>query len=323
MAIKATLKKGKTVTTTATSPAPVVDVEASVDLEAAVAGEQEPTETSASVSTAVATRTASTGGAVERYQQNNGEGFEGDWGSIPLKFPQLKLVQGSGKLSKEFNVGTVIYNEAELFPPVNKAKKEAPHRLRFVPLQITLQFREKLSQEAVDEGLQPQIVNSVREVEDAGGTTRWFGSTMPDNYWEPSARNLFLLEKPENNEHPGFALDLDGKQYAVAVYYAAGGAFRASSKLIHETAKTSLFVPVINAEGKPVFNGKVPVKRALLYKCIWTIEWDMVTAGKFTPYRPAVRLLKDETGPEVREYCEMLIGNSAARAAAAANDADA
>ncbi len=321
MAIKATLKKAKGITATVTAPPATVDVEASVDLEAAVAGEQEPTATQPT--TAVATRPTTSTAVSSRYQENNGEGFEGDWGAIPLKFPQLKLVQGSGKLSKEFNIGTIIYNEVELFPPVNKVKKEAPHRLRFVPMQITLQFREKLSKEAMDEGEQARIVNSVREVEEAGGTTRWYGSTMPENYWEPSARNLFLIEKPEGNEHPGFALDLDGKQFAVAVYYAAGGAFRASSKLIHETAKTSLFVPVIGEDGKPVFNGKIPVKRSMLFKCVWTIEWDMVTAGNFTPYRPSVRLLKEETGPEVRGYIASLLSNDAAHAAAAANDADA
>ncbi len=318
MAIKATLKKtGKTPAPTVTTDAPggkTVDVEASVDLESAVAGEtaQEPA-TASTPPQAVATRSSNT--AVARYTDPAG-GFEGEWGGDDLKFPQLKIVQGSGKLSKEFNIGTIIYGDQVLFEPVNKTKKEAPQRLRFVPLLITKQYREKLSQDRVDEGEQARIVNTIAEVEECGGTTRWIGDSMPDNYWEPSARNLFLIEKPEGSDHPGFALDLDGKQYAVAVYYAAGAAYRASSKVIFNTAKTSLFVPVLGEDNKPVFNGKTPVKRALLYKCMWTIEWDMVQAGKYTPYRPTVRLLKEETGAEVRGYCSDLLSNSVTAEAA-------
>lgn len=330
MAIKATLKKAKGAPTVTANPAQVgavVDVEATVtgtDLEAAVAGEQEsaPEQAEPTTTRAVAVRTP---GAVSKYQEPEGSSFEGDWGAIPPKFPQLKLVQGSGKLSKEFNVGTIIYDGAELLPPVNIAKKETPHLIRFVPLRITLQFREKLSESAINDGEVPRIVNSVAEVEEAGGTTRWYGQTMPDNYWEPSARNLFLIEKPEGSDHPAFPLELGGKEYAVAVNYAAGGAFRNSSKLIYETGKTSLFVPVLDDAGKPVFNGPLPVKRALLYKCFWTICWESQQSkdGKYSFYRPKVRLLKEETGPEVREYCDNLLSNAAASRAAAAADSEA
>lgn len=327
MAIKATLRKAKGPAPTVTTDAPkgtTVDVEATVttDLEAAVAGEQDAApEQPANETRALAPRQPA--GAVSRYQTQNSEGFDGDWDAIPPKFPQLKLVQGSGKLSKEFNVGTIIFNEVELLPPVNKAKKEAPHRIRFIPMQITLQFREKLSQEAYAEGEVARIANSIAEVEEAGGTTRWYGNTMPDNYWEPSARCLFLIEKPENTDNQSFCLDLDGKQFAIAVYYAAGGAFRAAPKTIRDTAKTSLFVPVLTEDGKPVFNGNMPVKKSLLYKCFWTIEWDMVPKGQFTPYIPSVRLLKEETGPEVRAFISSILSNRAAQEAAAANDADA
>jgi len=315
MAIKASLKKtGKAPVVTTDAPK-AVDVETtSTDLEAAVAGET-PQEAGPGepANQAVATRPKNTG--VARYNDPE-SGFEGAWGADDLKFPQLKIVQGSGKLSKEFNIGTIIYGDQVLFEPCNKVKKEVPRRLRFVPMLISKQFREKLSQDRVDEGEQARIVNTISEVEECGGTTRWVGDSMPDNYWEASARNLFLIEKPEDNDHPGFALDLDGKQYAVAVYYAAGAAFRASSKVIFNTAKTSLFVPVLDEAGKPVFNGKAPVKRALLYKCFWTIEWDMVTAGKYTPYRPTVRLIKEETGEEVRSYCSDLLTGGAVEAAA-------
>jgi len=325
MAIKASLKKSSrgpapTVTTDAPAKGKVVDVEASVDLEAAVAGEQEAapeTATAAVTTNAVATRTTT---EVSHYQSSNTPGFQGDWESIPSKFPQVKIVQGSGKLMKEFNSGTIIYDGMELFPPVNKAKKEAPHKLTFVPVDLTLQFREKLSKERSDEGEMPGIAKDTQEVERNGGTTNWpYGQPQPDNYWEPSGRCLFLLERPEGSDHPGFAMSLDGKDYGIAVYYAAGGAFNRCPKLIRDTGKTSLFVPVIDENGVPVMNGKFPLKQKMLYKCHWTIEWDMEQRGAFTPYLPMCRLMRNyETGPELRSYCQTLEENVATVNAAAA-----
>lgn len=247
------------------------------------------------------------------------EGFDGDWGAEDVKFPQLKLVQGSGPLSQEFDAGTVIYGEQELLPPASVKEGAKNPVIRFVPIAITKQWREKLSQDAVAEGLMPRIVNTLAEVEELGGTTRWIGNTMPDNLWEPSARCIFLIEQPEGSEHPGFAMELDGKSYAVAVYYAAGGAFRESAKVIFNTAMTSLLVPVLDGEGKPVTRNGRPVKKPMLFKNFWTLSFAKKQAGNFTPWRPIVKLLpREETGADIRNYCEGLTQSTEAKEAAAA-----
>lgn len=247
------------------------------------------------------------------------DGFDGDWGAEDVKYPQLKLVQGSGPLSQEFDAGTIIYGEEELLPPASVKEGAPKQTIKFVPIAITKQWREKLSQEAVGEGLMPRIVATVAEVEELGGTTRWVGKEMPENLWEPSARCVLLIEQPEGNDHPGFSLELGGKNYGVAIYYAAGGSFRAMPKVIFNTAMTSLLVPVLDGEGKPITKNGRPVKKPMLFKNFWSLSFGKVQAGNFTPWRPAVKLLpKEETGAEIRDFCESLTRNADAQEAAIA-----
>lgn len=258
-------------------------------------------------SSALATRPTNT--AVGRPVQHE-EGFEGEWGKDDLKFPQLKLVQGSGPLSQRFNNGTIIFDDEKLLPAPNVEEGAENPLITFVPLIITKQYREKLSQEDIDDGALPRIANSIAEVEDLGGTTRYNGSERPDNYWEPSSRCVFLIERPNHEaaaDHPGFNEVFDGKEFAVAVYYAAGAAFTACPKVIYNTYRKSLFMPVLGPDQKPLLQDGRIVKRPCIYKCYWSLGFAKVKAGKFNPWRPFVRLQKSETGPEVREYCAQLL----------------
>lgn len=295
-------------------PDPVASAAQSVEVQ----GEPVEVAQEAQQSQAVAERPQTQAVSVPR-DVYHAEGVEGDWGSDDLKFPQLKLVQGSGPLSTQFDNGTIIYGDLELLPPPSvKADAKNP-LIRFVPISLTKQFREKLTEDQIQAGEMPRVVNSIAEVEDLGGTTRWVGNSMPDNYWEPSARCMFLLELPEGSDHPGFVLELDGKVWAVAVYYAAGGAFRESARIIFNTALTSLLVPVLDDAGQPQKSerGQI-VKKVMLWKNVWTLEFKKKQAGNFTPWRPIVKLLsKDLTGPDVRGYCEQLVSGTAEEAAAA------
>jgi hypothetical protein len=272
------------------------------------AGEQIPeTAPAAQTSTAVATRPTNT--AVARPVQHE-EGFEGDWGKEDLKFPQLKLVQGSGPLSQRFNNGTIIFDEEKLLPAPNVEEGADNPLITFVPLVITKQYREKLSQDDIDDGALPRIANSLAEVEDLGGTTRYVNNERPDNYWEPSSRCIFLVERPVHDaaaDHQGFNEVFDGREFAVAVYYAAGAAFTACPKVIYNTYRKSLFMPILGADRQPlVIDGRIQ-KRPCIYKNYWSLGFAKVKAGKFNPWRPYVRLQKVETGPEVREYCAQLL----------------
>lgn len=300
---------GNHTVTEATVDGVLADIEQAQKLEAAGPGTPEnSTGQEARTSTAVATRPTNT--AVGRPVQHE-EGFEGEWGKDDLKFPQLKLVQGSGPLSQRFNNGTIIFDDEKLLPAPNVEEGADNPLITFVPLIITKQYREKLSQEDIDDGALPRIANSIAEVEDLGGVARYIDNERPANYWEPSSRCIFLIERPDHEaagEHPGFNEVFDGKEFAVAVYYAAGAAFTACPKVIYNTYRKSLFMPVLGADGKPQSdaNGRI-IKRPCIYKNYWSLGFAKVKAGKFNPWRPYVRLQKAETGPEVREYCQQLL----------------
>jgi len=235
-------------------------------------------------------------------RSNTVAGFEGDFDQTDTRVPQIKIVQGSGPMSKLFQQGALIYNELELLPSPNPQKPEEQPVLRFVPMFIKKQFRENLSEEEQKAGNMPRICNSLDEVERLGGSTRWIGDEKPS--WGPSARCLFLIEKPEGSDHPGFPLTLDGKDYAVAVYYVAGGGYKLVVPVLLDASKTMLLVPELGGDGKVLTTptGGI-IKRPLLWKCFWQFRWQRETRGKFNPYQPNLKLVsREETGPDVRIY---------------------
>lgn len=246
---------------------------------------------------AVATRTS---------YGTDGSGLEGDWGTEDLRFPQLKVVQGSGQLSAQFDNGSVIYADNLLFAPASVVAGANNPLLYFVPISVKKQWRENLSKEEQETGALPRVVDSVDEVEALGGSTLWIGNQKPG--WGPSARCLFLLERPEGVDHPNFTVDLDGRQYGVAVYYAGGTAFNNSAKVIFNTGLTSLQVPVTDDAGVPQKDAQGRVqKRTMLYKNYWTIQWVRKQSGEYMVWQPQVRILaKEETGSEVRQYIESI-----------------
>lgn len=224
----------------------------------------------------------------------SGGGFEGDWDEGDTKLPQLKIVNGSGELSKEFNQGTLLYADEKLWSPPNLEKGAKNPEMFFVPLRIDKQFRENLTPEEVDDGLMPRVVASREEAErlTGEGSTQWLNNEKPK--WSPSAKCVLLMQANETNEHPGFCTPKDDKIWAMAVYYCSGTAYNHVVKTIRNTAQLSLRE-----------NGQV-----VLAKKIWSWEVVKAAAGKFTVFVPKVRLTKEESGPEVRELADSLNGKT-------------
>jgi hypothetical protein len=178
--------------------------------------------------------------------------------------------------------------------------------LYFVPLVIKKGWRENLDKAAQDLGEMPRNASTVEEVEAMGGTTQWIANVKPT--WSPSAMCILLIEKPEGSDHPSFVVPCDGRDYAVAIYYVSGGDFNSFAKVIYNTAKTSLQIPVNDEAGNPVLDaaGRIQ-KTTMLYKNYWTVAYSKVTRGQFQVWAPSVRLLaKEITGPDVRAYIEQL-----------------
>lgn len=221
--------------------------------------------------------------AVSTYEESSGGGLEGDFDADDIKLPQIKIVNGSGPLSQQYNQGTLLYADEELWgvPDLKPGAKNPV--LFFVPVKIVKQFRENLSPDEVEDGMMPRIVSSREEAESLGGSTRWIGQEKPK--WSPSAKCILLLREPEGTQHPAFTQILDGHNYAPAVYYCSGTAYNEFAKQIFNAAQLTLRE-----------NGRIN-----LSKRFWTWQVVKKQAGKFSIFVPAVRLTKEETGTEVRE----------------------
>lgn len=285
------------------TPDPEVTVE-SVNTYTAPAEEAQPAPTQAVAprpTLAVATNRG-LGSAITGYYDRN-----------DFRFPQLKLVQGSGPLSKEYNDGTILLANSELLPPPSLKENAQNPSIFFVPVSMHMYFRQKLSDEEVKSGLMPLQVDTVEEVEAAGGTIIWpRGQDCPPNYWGKAARILLILEQPEGTEHPSFISEFDGRLYAPAVYYAAGGGWTNFGSPLFNAAAQVLYAPVLDAKGQPQRdpNGRI-IKEPMFHKNIWSLNFVKKArpGAQYTPWTPQIRQLAEESGPELRAYVTTLLSN--------------
>lgn len=242
---------------------------------------------------------------VQRAASVGGTGIIG-FNTDDIKFPTLKIVNGSGPLSQKFQGGTTILADLEFLtpPPLDLTKPNLKFpRFRFIPVEMRKRYRENLDDAAYKAGQQPRIVDTPEEVEALGGTYIWQGRVKPT--WSPSATCFILIEKPADNEHPMFALDINGKLYAPAVYYAGGSAFNDFAKTINSVAQLSLQV-VISKEGE------LPVrKEPLLYKKVWKWETKRIQKGNNLVNCGIIEVTNEETTPEIRELCRTIKGAAA------------
>lgn len=210
--------------------------------------------------------------------------IEGDFDKSDEKLPRLQIVQGSGELAKLFNVGTLLYANEILFPP--DAPNVAPSLLRFVPVGLRKQFRENLTEEEQAAGALPRLCNTYQEMIDLGGSTEWVGGEKPA--WSPSAQVFMLLEQPKDISHPGFCLDIGGKVYGPAVYFASSTAYR------------TLALPIFNAT-------KIQL-RGNISKRFWAVRVVKKPGKKFTVFAPEARLLTEDCSTELVELCTSFVG---------------
>lgn len=230
--------------------------------------------------------------AVSRYAAVSDGAVEGEFDETDTRHPTLKIVQGSGSTSEKFSHGTLILGDEEVLPPppADPAKAAAMPPLRFFPVQIKKQFQEVLPEGSFADGIMPKIVDTLEEVTALGGTLQYMeGAT---NRWRACGRILMLVERPEGCDHPLFSIELDGKVYAPAVYFASGGGYAATIKAIFGN-KVSLFV----TEGS--------VRKLKLWKHPWTFRVTKKKAGDFIVFRPEVRMqIKEQFGPELDAFAK-------------------
>lgn len=256
------------------------------------------TEGAEAPSQALAKRQTHPAPALNQYTANSGGGLEGEFESSDLQMPQLKIVNGSGELSQKFNQGSLILGDQILWTPPSLKPDANNPILTFIPVKVKKQFRENLSQDEVQEGLLPRVVNTRAEAEEltGAGSTEWVGNQKPR--WSPSAACMFLVQEPEHNESAEedsqFIRQLDGKNWALAMYYAGGMAYKESAKVILSNAYT-----VLRRQG-----------RIVLHARLWTLQVTKKKAGNFGVFVPVLRLTREDTGPDATQAIEDIIGGS-------------
>jgi len=244
---------------------------------------------------------------VEKYSEMSDGSVAGEFDESDFRHPTLRIVAGSGELSNQFPQGAVIINEDIVLPPPELKVANPDHVFRFVPLTIEKSYRENLTPDQQAAKIMPRVVKTLREVEAAGGTTKWLGDTKPS--WSPSARALLLVEAPKNCEHPRFVIPFGDKLYALAVYYSSGQSYWSFASLIVDAAVTSLLVPVLDENGQPERTPKgFPKMKSLLHKRFWT--WRTVKKplkNGFSVWVPEIRLHKEDTSAEIRDFVDQLL----------------
>lgn len=283
------------------TPASQQTVENSVDAALGLNEEPESTPVKATApSTAVATvagNNAVATSAPNKYAVATAGALQGQWDESDFKYPQIKVVQGSGPLTEQFNVGTIILGEEAIMPPCEP--KAEPTPIKVIPVSLRKRFQENVSPEQFAAGEMGQTVDTIEEVEALRGTTQWINQQKPS--WSPTAVVTLLVEAPKGLEHPNFSLELDGKVYAVAIYYAKSSGYAGVAKAIFNA------LPLLNEEVGKDESGR-PIKRPLLCKKAWTITWKRKTVNGYNIIAPTARLTTEVTGPEVREFCLSISG---------------
>lgn len=224
-----------------------------------------------------------------------------------FKTPQLKIVQGSGKLSQKFNQGALIFMDLQIFAPPDPDKPGPP--IQFIPVSVQKYFRENLSKEDQDAAkaagldLQPRSAFTTEDVQKLGGTLDFSvdgaGKRVKPT-WAPAARCVVLIERPEGCEHPGFvqALEIEGKErfFAPAIMFVNGGQYRAFVK------------PIIDATNFILCEGTGVARKIVLEKRVWKLQVVKEKSGDNMVFNPKVTMLPEMTNADLRAYAISLRG---------------
>jgi len=220
-----------------------------------------------------------------------------------FKTPQLKLVQGNGPLSKQFNQGSLIFMDQVIFGPPDP-QKGSPI-IKFIPVTIAKYFRENVKRlENPPPGYvspQPRNAQTPDQVKALGGTTE-FGIDRAGNRikpsWAPAARCTVIIERPEGIEHPGFSIPVEiggvVRYFAPAIFFVNGGQYRAFIK------------PLMDATTFILCEGTGENKRIVLDKRLWKMQVIKEQSGENMVFNPKIEMINELTPPDLKDLAKSL-----------------
>lgn len=251
-----------------------------------------------------------------RFSDMSDGGFEGEWSSSELKFPTLKIVQGSGPLTLDHPVGSIILGDERILEPTDPKAKTQVAGLRVIPWKISKGFTEDLPDGAFEQQIMPRTFKTQAEVEAVGGIIG-YNTGVDAPHFRPSAACYFLIEQPDTElglNHPQFSQELGGKNYAVAAYYATKSGFTNGPKVIFQAQLQLMETVGTLPSGKPD-------RRLCVFKHVWSMRAVRKQRDTFTYVVPELKLTRDLTPPVVREFIlESLFGRSSEQTATITED---
>lgn len=163
----------------------------------------------------------------------NNPGFHDDQNisASDLKLPRFNIVQKVGELSNNHTHGSIVLDGTLVLAEGPKPNQEsAPVRILIVGLQPK-KFVEKVAG-----GERGNFFDTEEQVVAAGGTLDYneakasVGTANQKSLYQPLITALILVEKPANVDGSAFPLEIDGKQYALALYSMKGTAYTNAAK---------------------------------------------------------------------------------------------
>jgi len=130
-----------------------------------------------------------------------------------LRLPRLQITYGVGNLAKTFAPGDIVYGGDNLL-----AHKQ--EKLTIVIFKAVEYWREYMDSAAYDAGLRPRNFATEAEANANGGITKWppRGSDGPKPNFSPAMDISMLIEKPANIVCGLFGIEIENKEYGVAIW---------------------------------------------------------------------------------------------------------
>lgn len=165
-----------------------------------------------------------------------------DFGDIIL--PRINIVHGVGELKEKFQQGALIFggNLPIFTPPIMNGATIVQPATPPVTM-IVLGFRPTRFVEKVVGTGRTMIVDTEEEVTQNGGTLSYqeWELKKPDGMrlFQPLVEALIAVERPEfiANDGTTFTHEVDGKQYALALWGLKGAAYTAAAKRVFFPAR--------------------------------------------------------------------------------------
>ena len=153
-------------------------------------------------------------------------------GFADIELPRLQITYGVGRLSENFNPGDLVLGEDNFL-----VKKGEP--LEVVILTLDQFWKEYLSNDMYQSGINPRSFQTEKEVHAVGGTTKFAGNEKPTFSKAVTLRTL--IKKPDDLECGMFGLELpDGGVYAPAVFTMDKTAYRKAGAGLVSTCAIAL-----------------------------------------------------------------------------------